>query len=469
MCGCGSQTDKMAAKGHTVSAPSFLSFKLQPRGPGTRRKRRNKNKKKNWSKFSDVRDVEDFLEDVRFQQRTVGGLVSEKPDKNLFFVDTGEVDVGKVDSKDEKKDLVSNKRKLKPLRIDLILQPDSKIPAPKNILAHQIPNSRKLRQKQEKEKRLGIVPRSQRLLQARVRSPAVRVRPVANNNPSREYYSLWSDTNPLDEELDGKDAWYLEQTKQKRLVRPARLNQKPSQVSAVEVIDPGGSYNPTFEAHQALLLKAHDVEVKRLKAEERIERQLNFPTLDKLPTKEMLFEELCQGLVESEEEEDEPSRKCDDETEAGPMGSAVRCEKKTERDRKREKALKTQERRLREEKQARRQRQELFRLRSIKGEVKQVELRRASSKAKRLAKRQAEAHKPRRLGKLRYEEPDIELKLSDELSDSLRKLKPEGSVLADRFKSLQKRNLIEPRQRAKFKRKYRLKYVEKRTFREVTL
>ncbi|NWW25751.1 NOP53 protein, partial [Falcunculus frontatus] len=48
------------------------------------------------------------------------------------------------------------------------------------------------------------------------------------------------------------------------------------------------------------------------------------------------------------------------------------------------------------------------------------------------------------------------------------KLQPEGNVLRDRFKSLQRRNMIEPRERAKFKRRYRVKYVEKRAFREVT-
>ncbi|KAM6326943.1 ribosome biogenesis protein NOP53, partial [Alca torda] len=69
----------------------------------------------------------------------------------------------------------------------------------------------------------------------------------------------------------------------------------------------------------------------------------------------------------------------------------------------------------------------------------------------------------------RYEEPPLDLQLSEELAESLRTLKPEGSVLRDRFKSLQKRSLIEPRERAKFKRRYRLKYVEKRAFREVTL
>lgn len=75
-------------------------------------------------------------------------------------------------------------------------------------------------------------------------------------------------------------------------------------------------------------------------------------------------------------------------------------------------------------------------------------------------------------------------------------LQPEGSVLKDRFKSLQKRNLIEPRERAKweplvvlfneqidallnivfynllfsyrFTRRYKLKYVEKRAFKEIS-
>uniref|UniRef100_H3C145 Ribosome biogenesis protein NOP53 n=1 Tax=Tetraodon nigroviridis TaxID=99883 RepID=H3C145_TETNG len=67
-----------------------------------------------------------------------------------------------------------------------------------------------------------------------------------------------------------------------------------------------------------------------------------------------------------------------------------------------------------------------------------------------------------------FQAQDLEVKLSDELAGSLRQLKPEGSVLTDRFKSLQKRNLIEPRERAKFKRKYKLKYVEKRAFREIS-
>lgn len=55
------------------------------------------------------------------------------------------------------------------------------------------------------------------------------------------------------------------------------------------------------------------------------------------------------------------------------------------------------------------------------------------------------------------------------LQTQLRQREPEGNILRDRFKSFQKRNMIEPRERAKFKRKYKVKLVEKRAFREIQL
>lgn len=58
-----------------ASQPGFLHLKSSS-DPATlvssRRKRVNKNKKKNWNKFSDINDVEEFLEDIRHQERTTG-------------------------------------------------------------------------------------------------------------------------------------------------------------------------------------------------------------------------------------------------------------------------------------------------------------------------------------------------------------------------------------------------------------
>ena len=50
-----------------------------------------------------------------------------------------------------------------------------------------------------------------------------------------------------------------------------------------------------------------------------------------------------------------------------------------------------------------------------------------------------------------------DFQLRSEIAPNLGRLVPEGNLLRDRYKSLQKRNIIEVRRRRIFKRKYRLK------------
>ena len=55
--------------------------------------------------------------------------------------------------------------------------------------------------------------------------------------------------------------------------------------------------------------------------------------------------------------------------------------------------------------------------------------------------------------------------LSEELTGSLKSLKPEGNLLIDRFKSMQKRNIIETRVKQKIvKNKRKRKLVVKRNY-----
>lgn len=51
---------------------------------------------------------------------------------------------------------------------------------------------------------------------------------------------------------------------------------------------------------------------------------------------------------------------------------------------------------------------------------------------------------PRRLARKMFEAEETPLPVSMESLGNLRKLNPEGSVLIDRFKSLQKRNILAP-------------------------
>ncbi|XP_043115847.1 ribosome biogenesis protein NOP53 [Puntigrus tetrazona] len=461
-----------AARRHkrvAAAQPGFLSLKSSVDSNLSiikRRKRVNKNKKKSWNKFSDIQDVEEFLDDVRLQERATGGLISEKTDESLFFVDIGEKE--KKDTKDaqdtQAQTAIKKGKHSKPLRIDLILQPDSHIQAPKNVLAFQQPNAKKQRHKSQRAEKLaamGVLPRREKLLQLRRAAAAsgvsVKEHPVANNNPDRAFYDLWSAGT-----AETADAYYLEQTKKKLVKRPDRLNEKPSALPAIEVIAPGGSYNPDFFSHQDLLREAHEVEVKKQKAEEKLKRQL--AVKDDKATEESIFKEQVEGLIEEEETEPEETEGDAEDTVIGPTATQ---EKKTEKQRKKEKTERSKELQRKAERQMIDKQQQLFQLRSIQASVKKQEQRTQMRQVRRKAQQEAEKTMPHRLGKLKFQAPEVDVQLSDELASSLRSLKPEGSILKDRFKSLQKRNIIEPRERAKFKRKYKLNYSEKRAFREI--
>ncbi|PNJ41142.1 NOP53 isoform 7, partial [Pongo abelii] len=195
----------------------------------------------------------------------------------------------------------------KPLRVDLILENTSKVPAPKDVLAHQVPNAKKLRRKEqlwEKLAKQGELPREVRRAQARLLNPpAARAKPGPQDTVERPFYDLWASDNPLDRPLVGQDEFFLEQTKKKGVKRPQRLHTKPSQAPAVEVAPAGASYNPSFEDHQTLLSAAHEVELQRQKEAEKLERQLALPATEQAATQESTFQELCEGLLEESDAE----------------------------------------------------------------------------------------------------------------------------------------------------------------------
>uniref|UniRef100_A0A673UZ68 Ribosome biogenesis protein NOP53 n=1 Tax=Suricata suricatta TaxID=37032 RepID=A0A673UZ68_SURSU len=391
----------------------FLGLRPTSVDPALRRRRRGpRNKKRGWRRLAQEPlglEVDQFLEDVRLQERTSGGLVSEAPDEKLFFVDTGskKKELNKKRTKSQKRSLLK-----KPLRVDLILENTSKVPVPKDVLAHQVPNARKLRRKEqlwEKLAKQGELPREVRKAQARLRNPpAVKAKPGPQDTIERPFYDLWAKDNPLDQPLAGQDVFFLEQTKKKgvKVSRGSRASwaagwRRARVTGAAPHIGPSTSVP---------LWPGPHTQGSRPDARGPVG-----PTAGSGLTGPALRQRVQQAAVRA----------------------------------------------------ARLRHQELFRLRGIKAQVARRLAELARRRERRRARRLAEADKPRRLGRLRYQDPDIDVQLSSELSGSLRTLKPEGNILRDRFKSFQKRNMIEPRERAKFKRKYKVKLVERRAFREI--
>merc|ERR1712059_223140 len=103
---------------------------------------------------------------------------------------------------------------------------------------------------------------------------------------------------------------------------------------------------------------------------------------------------------------------------------------------------------------------EITRLKSIRKELKAEDQITTENMEKRAKAAEEKMAAPLKLSNNKFEPQEIEIKLSDELTGNLRNLRPEGSLLEDRFKSLQKRNLIEVK--AKTVKRLKRKTFEKR-------
>ena len=185
-----------------------------------------------------------------------------------------------------------------------------------------------------------------------------------------------------------------------------------------------------------------------------------FPRKNQAPTEASILKEMSEGIVELEDTKETPNEEIvEEDIEKVVVGNKpkTRRQKRDKRKRMFEDQRKERERdlRLRET--------EISRLRSIRKELKSEE----SRIEKNIEKKKAEAEQkllgPQKLSNYKYEPQEIEIKLSDELTGNLRNIRQEGSLLEDRFKSMQRRNMVEVRVKQKTVRKLKRKTFEKRS------
>ena len=74
---------------------------------------------------------------------------------------------------------------------------------------------------------------------------------------------------------------------------------------------------------------------------------------------------------------------------------------------------------------------------------------------------------PGRLSKFAFEEEEIDVNLPEDITDSLRNLKTEGNMLKDRYKSLQKRNIVAPSKDLGLRRRREVKRFVRTTHKEI--
>lgn len=95
---------------------------------------------------------------------------------------------------------------------------------------------------------------------------------------------------------------------------------------------------------------------------------------------------------------------------------------------------------------------DIYKLRFIKKEIEKQEGKTKKLQNLREKKREKKLKEAGRLSSTKFQEPDIEFNAKEDIAGNLRNVKKEGSLLAARFKSLQKRNIIEPTVRRNVKK-----------------
>lgn len=471
--------------------------------PTKKRKRIAKHKKKAWRITSDITDVERFYESERLEER-LGEPFSERPSDSLFVVDTAAETAEPADAQPQQHISKRTKRKdIGPLKCFAILTARSAVPDPLK---------KRNRVRTPAERRDPLVARVLAERRAQGKIPARFVQSMRDHAKAVEQrsmrkkpeklrssfdFDLWGskgeeivigDAKVVQADLSEEVKKYtLERTNKRIYSRPASMYGKTSSLAPVEYPHPGTSYNPTFEDHQALLQIAHNVEVGELKKEAHVRRQLG-PMTKKVPEHEReanWMSEMSQGLAEDLEGTPADAAQTDssapmiDGSSAEAVAAAadadadavcVRPTKpKTLKQKRKFRLHKLREiRRLRIKDKKKRMAQ-VDRLRSLQRQIGKEDERRAALLVKRAKEKLRKMAQPKVLGKVKYEPPQVEVNLSEEISGSLRTLKVEGNVLLDRYKSLQRRNIIEPRLIQRVVRKYKPKKYAKHSHKDAAL
>ncbi|KAK9828774.1 hypothetical protein WJX72_002013 [[Myrmecia] bisecta] len=190
----------------------------------------------------------------------------------------------------------------------------------------------------------------------------------------------------------------------------------------------------TAAAHQEAVAEAVAAEMSKLYKRE-LEAEAPPAFVDYQPeTDEMA---LLQTLEEGAGEEGEEG----DGDDAVPGEAAARrADKKNKAMRNKEARRRAAEVAEEERRRLKRQRQDLANLHQLDADISSAETARQARLARRaVVKAERMASEPPRLGKQRFNAEPVQVLLSDEISGSLRKLKPAAALARDRFKSLQKR------------------------------
>jgi len=414
-------------------------------------KQQSRKGKKAWRKNVDVTEVQEGLDEYREEVRA-GGPLKEKAAEELFALDT-------VGSKE-----ISKKYDLgKPLRVDQILAHRSAVPAVdgRKRAGQELPNG--IYESASKRRKGDWV--SKQDVQRLKKTINTTSHLQDNNGPEEQQnFDLW-DLTPVSTPADNLE--YVPQPRKK--VAPPTIRKAPLPLTAngkpvrpVQQPKAGSSYNPDFDEWNQAIIQAGDQEVeaekKRIQeAEKETEKQARIQAAIEDDNAGRTDDESAWEGFETDNDDSQALKK-------------KRPSRKTPAERNKATRRKEAERKAKHErKMADRKKMgdELARL-LASGDMQPAEHDAALAQLEAEDSESGDDAKLRRRkrGNAAVPEKNLEVVLPEELQDSLRRLKPEGNLLQDRFRNLLVNGKLEARKPVLAPKKKKVKYTEKWSFKD---
>ncbi|CAK9435381.1 uncharacterized protein LODBEIA_P01080 [Lodderomyces beijingensis] len=423
--------------------------------------------KKAWRKNVDIQDIESKLQDIRDEEIVKGkshhgkeGEEGEEEEQD-FVIDTTpsakHVESTKAPKKLKTHEILTNKSKVEPLV-----------------------NKRATKSSGSK---VQGVKKTEMLRLLKMRGGKYRDENIALNRAGEDGLingdeeDLWGNDSDDDDDGDasskkktGKFPHYNTSTAEvtKATTVPKTLREKPIQINKNDLTDKfvhaGKSYNPSLESWKDLIDQEYDIEHKReLNRQAMEEHRARVRELMVTLKDDFLSDD--ENDEEEEEEEEEMKTKQDSETVAEteyslsinkPNKIKIKTKSKRNKEAKHKKRVQLEQ----EIKNLKKQLHDLANLDELLAkQQEQQDGEEPPAKKQRSAKRN-------KLFKYTPIQTPLEVKLSDELTSSLKNLKPEGNLFYDQMLNLQSSGKIESRVPVNKKRKYPKKVTEKWTYKD---
>ncbi len=245
------------------------------------------------------------------------------------------------------------------------------------------------------------------------------------------------------------DVWSVKAPRARGVNRLAKKLTAPTTAArAAPTEHPGCSFNPPEDAREDVVAVqlAKEYKAKQAKYLDPVEVPVSNNVAEANLVNELYFESGF-GDDETDEEDDDGDGRLS-------VNAAVNANKfsKTKRNKMKRRAdvLAAEE----ANRKAKKLRHDLSNLKALNREIRaEEEERRAKLERRNAVREERRAAQPARLGKLRHRASDADVRFADELDGgSLRALKPSSSLLRDRLKSYERREMIEPRQKIERKK-----------------